>query len=260
MILLTGNAVFDDVSAPAPGKSEFGMDTLTRKMVGARSLLAGFVSGLNQGDIFNFNGVNFYLQTWQPDESTPFATVTLLYKGLLAGLPETDIQTVFVRALGSVSADFSLENPDPFTGAGKGRIYRKSPLFKFSYNIPGSGGESDVVLGVRDVYCTSATMEFCYVAVQSTYRYIAASKPGGPRYYSVNIGFSPVVDRARIHTSDGALYGLSSAALFDLAPGMPSAPVEHESVVDFASKHVIGSPYYECTDVVKKDLVQPGIF
>jgi hypothetical protein len=248
MILTTGNAVFDDICAPASGKSEFGMDTLTRKMMGDRSQLAEFLAGLHQGDVLVYNGADFYLQTWQPDESTPWATVTLLYKGLLAGFPGNDIQTEFVSSAGSVSADYQLEN------LGKGRVYRSLVLWKYSYNIPAEGGEqTDVSVGKRDVYATGATMEFTYIACQSTYRYIVEDKPNGPAHSTIDVEFEPVIKRARIIVSDGVLYGLARADFFSLTTE------QLDIIVSFTSKHVIGSPYYECTDVVRRELVQPGI-
>jgi hypothetical protein len=265
MILTTGNAVFDDICAPASGKSEFGMDTLTRKMMGDRSQLAEFLAGLHQGDVLVYNGADFYLQTWQPDESTPWATVTLLYKGLLAGFPETDIQTEFVTSAGSVSANYMLENPDPFAGGvGKGRIYNRRELSR-SATIPGFYTADLVVpfsggyILYKNVYTLGATMEFTYIACQSTYRYIAGDKPGAAAHDAIDIAYDPVIKRARIHTADGALFGIDSAANFDFAPGGTSAPVQLDVVVAFTSKHVIGSPYYECTDVVRRELVQPGI-
>ena len=87
MILTTGTAEFDDISLPAAGKSEFGMDTLTRKTSGERSLLPAYLASLAQGQVFEFNGVDFFLQSWDPNDATPWASVALYYKGLVAGVP-----------------------------------------------------------------------------------------------------------------------------------------------------------------------------
>lgn len=251
-ILTTGNAAFDDISLPVSGKSEFGMDTLTRKTMGARAELPTYLASLHQGDVFTFNDVQFFLQSWDPNDATPFASVALYYKGLIAGVPVPDIITEIVSAAGSVSKSFADENN------GKGRYYDKLELGRSATSPDGYAGDfiegfGGGFIAYRKLYALSAQMEFTYDAVQTVYRYIAASKPGGPANSKVDIKHLARIRRARITTSDGALLGKAHASAFNLVP------VELEAVISFSCKNVIGSNYYECQDVVRKELVQPEV-
>jgi hypothetical protein len=262
--VLVGDCTFSDAAIPAAGKSEFGIDTLTRKLSGHRTLLAAFLATLAQGQTYAFNGINFYLQTWEPDENIPTATVSLQYKGLRSP-PPVDIQTEFVTAAGSVAASFLLENPDPFnSGIGKGRAYGRREMFR-SATIPGFYTADYVVpfaggyIGYKKVYATGATMEFTYIACQSSYRYVTVGKRGAPAHNVIDINYTPVIKRARIIVSDGTLYGANMATSFDFGRGQPSAPAQLDVVISFTSKNVIGSPYYECIDVVRRELLQPLI-
>lgn len=86
-ITYTGDPSFDDAHYPVPGKSEWGMDTLTRTMSGASGSLEAFVASLGQGTSYTFNHNTYYLQTWDDDKGRAFASVTLNYKGLTGGIP-----------------------------------------------------------------------------------------------------------------------------------------------------------------------------
>lgn len=237
--ILLGSGTFLDLFAPAKGKSEWGMDTLTRKMSGARSLLPAFIAGLAQGQLFQ----GYYLQTWEPDDDPNVATVTLNYKGLqTGGTPQPDPISEFSRAKGSISKSYATEND------GKGRVYKQNVWRSFLQLE--TGAQTEVENGQLPVYTTGCTMEFVYYAVQTTYRYIRQGKPDGPQYTSIDIGFSPSISERRYTTADGSVYGKNapSALTADLQP------VTIERVVGFTSKHVIGSPYYECEDIVRGEL------
>lgn len=242
---LLGSGTFQDLYAPAKGKSEWGMDTLTRKMEGARSLLPAFIASLAQGQLFQ----GYYLQTWEPDDSPNVATVTLNYKGLLTGgTPVPDVQTEITPAVGSCSRHYGTEN------GGLGRVYKKVVMWKYWFEAVGTGSGivSDELVGYRDVYTTGATMEFTYDAVQSVYRYIKVGKPNAPQFSEVDIGYTPVLKKKRIITADGSLYGNNAPAVFsDLVP------IVINRLVGFVSKHVIGTPYYECEDVVRAEFSDP---
>lgn len=255
MLASLGDTTFRDATIPAPSKSEFGMDTLTRHVEGFvgedGENLQAFIESLNQGDTYDFGGVLFYLQTWSPDEGTPICTVTLNYKGLKpGGTPETDIQTEIAPASGSISANWSTENDE------LGRIYRNEPITLFQFGppdpLPGVGDPVilDRVIIKRDIYATGATMEFTYDAVQTTYRYVTEGRPNAPRYFQVDIPRVPVIKKSRITISDGTVYGTNApgAVLVDLTP------LVLNRVVGFSSHHVIGSPYYECEDTVRREL------
>lgn len=245
MVSALGRTTFEDASIPVPGKSEFGMDTLTRKMTGYVGDLVAFIASLHQGDTFNFNGILFYLQTWNPDDATPVSTVTLGYKGLASGgTPTPDVQTEIVSATGSTSSSFSDEN------AGLGRAYRQDLLWTLTNAIPSDSLDSGIVgTGKRTRYTTGATMQFTYAAVQSRYRYVRVGKPNGPIYTNIDIPAPPILlDQVRIVLSDGAVYGREKITEFELHP------VGKARVISFSSSHVIGSPFWECEDVVRYQL------
>lgn len=235
---LLGRCGFEDCNIPVAGKSEWGMDTLTRKMKGHVSLLSTFMQSLTQGQMYVDAGSNFYLQTFEPDDATPVATVTLVYKGLRYGTPIPDVQSSVVSSVGSTSADYSAEN------SGKGRIYKTIPLWHFSYVEP-TGFEEDVENGSRKVYTTGATMEFNYKAAETKYRYVQSGRPTGARYSVTDIVADPSFRRVRIVTSDGSIYGIERQVFFGLTP------VASPTVVSFSSKNVIGTPFYECEDVIR---------
>ena len=254
MLATLGDTTFRDRHIPVPGKSEFGMDTLVRHVEGFvgedGENLQAYIESLEQGQTFSFGNVLFYLQTWSTDDGTSLATVTLNYKGLKpGGTPEPDIQTEIAPASGSISADWSTEN------GGLGRIYRTEPVTILQYGppdpIPGEGEViTDRVIVKRDVYASGATREFTYDAIQTTYRYITEGRPAAPRYFTVDIPRIPVIKKSRITISDGSVYGTNApgAALVDLEPSVLNR------VVGFTSRHVIGSPYYECEDTVRREL------
>lgn len=231
-----GRTTFEDANIPVPGKSEFGMDTLTRKMTGYVGGLASFVSSLAQGQTFNFGGALFYLQTWQPDEGTPVSSVMLNYKGV-KGTPLPIIESEIISASGAKSADYTSEN------SGKGRIYRQNVVY-------GTGTQSNVIVATQDIYTTGAQIEFTYDAAQSTYRYINVGKPTGPRYSALDITHTPKIKTARVTTADGASYGI----LAPIALGPSLVPAPRLVVAGFASRPVVGSPYYECQDTVRQEL------
>lgn len=237
-----GRAGFEDSTIPVAGKSEWGMDTLMRRMTGYIGNLEAYLATLSQGLTYNFLGTLFYLQSWQPDDSTPVATVQLNYKGLRGGTPVPDVQREIVAAKGNISRDYTEEND------GKGRPYRKEVLWRFQYVTPSGAEFDDEQIGERDVYAAGATMEFTYKAVETRYRYVRVGEPSGPRYHTVGINYTQTIEDARITTSDGAVFGYDRALFFNLVP------VQIQRDVGFTSHHVIGSPFWECEDSVRLEL------
>lgn len=240
-LALLGNCGFEEAAIPLKGKSEWGLDTLTRKMKGARSLAKAFIATLAQGQAFE----GYNLQTWEADDDPQVAIITLNYKGLqTGGTPAPDVRRQVVSAAGQTSKDFSGEND------GKGRIYKKVPIWAYHYAAPepGTGAFADMVVGQRDVYTTGATMEFNYKAMEAEFRYVTIGDLAIPQHSTVETAFTPFPITARIVTSDGAKYGLERMASLELTP------VTIDRVVAFESRHVIGTPFYECTDVVRREL------
>lgn len=240
-----GSCGFLDLFAPAKSKNEWGVDTLTRKLTGARSLLEAFIATLAQGQVFQ----GYFLQTWEPDDNPTVATIALNYKGLLTGgTPTPRIETQITAASGSASISFAAEN------SGFGRVYRRIPLYTQPTLVDPSGAviESVVVAG-RDIYTTGAQMEFTYDAVQSVYRYVTQGRQDAPRYDVVDSSFVPTVIDARGITADGSSFGKSGGLFF----AFNLQPIER--VIGFTAVPVIGSPFYECEDVVRKELAIPPL-
>ncbi len=225
MLTYRGNVNYQDISDPAPGKNEWGIDTLVRKMKGARSLLSVFLATLQQGQSCPGYGA-FYLQSWDPDDQTPFATVALYYKGLLRGTPKPIVINDIVPASGSTSADFTLGGSRP-----AGIVYGQDAAGK-------------------DLKAIGASMEFTYNAGQTTYRYISVGQPNGARYHALGFSYSPTLKRARITTSDGANFGI----LAPLAIGPALAPAVVTNLASFRSNPVFGTPYFECEDVLRTEM------
>lgn len=240
-IALLGSCGFLDEFTPVKGKIEWGMDTLTRKMIGARSLAEAYIATLAQGQVYQ----NYYLQAWEPDDDPNVCRVTLTYKGLITGgTPYPDIIPEIVSAVGTTTQDYSTEND------GAGRLYQKDVLAQFlGGTVPPPGTIGLTASYFRDRYCTGATMQFTYQALQEKIRYINVGKPSGPGYGSVQSFFSPTFDNARITTSDGAVFGVDRMVFFELTPVQLPA-----RTIFFTAKNVIGTPYYECEEVLRVEL------
>lgn len=246
---ILGSGIFLDLYAPLKGKSEWGMDTLTRKLTGARSLAAAFIATLRQGDPYgadaNGNGA-YFLQTWDADDDPVKATITLNYKGLQpGGTPVTKATTQIVSSVGQTEADFSTEGE--VGGFPQGRLYRHDLV----WSVTSSDTLSDfgtTVKGFRDRYALSARFDFTYRAVQTTYLYITLGRPAAPRYTAPDIPHASVVERGRITLNDGTILPKVRAAGFNLVPVIIDENISFEAVP------VIGSPFFECTDVARRTL------
>jgi hypothetical protein len=241
MILYEGNAEFDDMAVPAKGKNEWGVDTLIRRMRGARSLLPAFIASLAQGQSYQ----DYFLQTWEIDDDPVFATVTLGYKGLLNGTPVPKNETRIMQASGSASISFVTEN------AGLGRIYKQQTLYAeplFDDPI----GQTVGITQKRNIYTVGAQIEFIYDAVESVYSYVRTGRPAAPRYNVVNSLFVPQVIEARGITADGSNFGKNDGLFtaFNLQI--------IQRAIGFNVAEITGTPFFECQDVVRKELRQPS--
>lgn len=106
-----GDATFTDIFTPVPAKSEWGMDTLTRVMCGSVGNLVAFMGALAQAQTYSFNSHTFYLQSWSCDNDNVWPKVTLLYKGLIGGIPSAKVS----GKMTSLSASLSCSDPDADT-------------------------------------------------------------------------------------------------------------------------------------------------
>lgn len=246
-----GRTGFEDRHIPAPGKSEFGMDTLIRELQGFvgenGELLKAFLATLGQGDTYTIGENIFYLQSWQPNNATPIGSVTLNYKGLRdGGTPIPDVQTDIVSASGRITRSYLDEN------GGFGRIFRNRAGGSINTTVSGAV-VSQLVLS-SPVYTVSATCEFLYHAVESRYRYISEGQPDEPENTEVQSSYVPEIEEARISTSDGMVYPRSNLVAFDME-------VEPRTrVVSWSAKNVLGSPYFEVEEIVRLELVDPEEF
>lgn len=100
-----GETDFVDQSTRAPNKNEYGMDVLIRRMKGAAPRLVEFVGGLRQGQTHAVGGATFYLQSWSVDENPIYPTVTMVYKGLIAGIPDPIGEDSYGLRTASMSTD-----------------------------------------------------------------------------------------------------------------------------------------------------------
>lgn len=249
MLTALGRTTFEDSFIPVPNKNEFGMDTLSRRVEGYAGGLVDYIRSLRQGQTYEFDGILFYLQTWNPGNSTPVASVDLHYKGLTpGGTPEVDVQRRFVSAIGRTSQDYS----DEGTPLGVGRLYGTGVFASIGENIPIEGTIGTSIAWSKKFYALSAFMEFEYIAVEAVFRYIAVGEPVAARHSSVGVNYTLVVNDARIVTSpEGTVFGRDMEGFFDLQPSAKNR------VVSFESKNVKGSPYWECQDTVMLELGNP---
>lgn len=242
-----GSGTFLDLFDPLKGKSEWGMDTLTRKGHIARSLAAAFIATLAQGQVYPPGSSNpYYLQTWDIDDNPNVATITLNYKGFVTGgTPKPLKERDFATVIGRTTADYSTEG----TPAGVGRFYRQDVLWTLASpaTVPGDYGISGKFL--RDRYAVSAAMEFIYRSPQTTYRYFTVGETTSAKHHTIGFSYTIIIEKARILLSDGTTYeGRDQETYFDLTP----TPIQ--KVVSFQAREVVGSPWWECTDVVRLEL------
>lgn len=242
-----GSCTFLDSCVPLKGKTEWGMDTLTRKLVGARSLAEAFIATLAQGQTYPTGSTNpYYLQTWDADDNPNVCNLTLNYKGLVTGGTPTPLQeTEIVTVIGKTTADYSTEGATVEAPGGLGRYYRKDLIWSMESPAgPGDNGRS--FKGFRDRYAVSAAMEFMYKAPQTIYRYIKVGRPVAASYNSIGFSYTMIIEKARITLSDGTTYeGRDQETFFDLTP------VARAKVVSFQCKPIIGSPFWECSDCIR---------
>lgn len=245
---LLGSGTFLDRYAPVKGKSEWGMDTLTRRLSGARTLLETFISTLAQGDAYPAGSPNpYYLQTWESDDDPNVATITLNYKGLLAGgTPTPKAVSQIVPAVGQTEADYSTEGI--VQGVPLGREYR-TDLIAGTGETPGPGEYGTSIQFFRKRYALAARMEFTYRAVQTTYRYVTVGRPFGPSYVFPDIPYPAILERARIILNDGTVLPRTNWELFF---GLTPAVIYKN--ISFICEPIIGSPWFECEDVAQQTL------
>lgn len=215
-ITYNGDGTFQDKYEPVPGKSEWGMDTLTRGMQGAQPNLKLFVAGLAQGQTFAFNFNTYYLQTWECDNNQVFPTVTMVYKGLFDGIPApfTTGRTCEQTSSQTTSSAISITY--------------------FDFTTQGSVTKD--VMGTRNTR---------YITREANWKYITIGRPSSPTYTTLDVSFTPQAIQSEITTDAGVTFASNapSALATALAPAIGN-------ITTTECTPVVGSPYFECTDNV----------
>lgn len=221
LINYVGNPAFEDLFEPVAGKSEWGMDTLTRVMSGSQPNLLAFMAALAQGARYFYNGNNYYLQTWECDNNQVFPRVTMLYKGLFAGIPAPFVSGGTTEQTQSASTD--------------------SPVSITYFDFATQGSVT------KDVTATRTTRS---LVRRSNYKYITTTRPTGPTYTNLDIAYSPVVITSNIITDAGTNYSTNAPAALATALFPSAYTIATTSVVPV---FVGPTPqFFECEDEVQQ--------
>lgn len=215
-IIYKGDGSFLDLFEPVSGKSEWGMDTLTRVMAGAQENLVAFVETLAQGATHSFNGNTYYLQSWEPVNEQVFPKITLLYKGLIDGIPEPFVSGRTVEQSSSQTTDTAVS------------------ITYFDFKAQGSV--------TKDVMGTANRR---YLTRESTYKYITSSRPTSPTYVSLDVPMDVIYLESIITTDAGVNFASNAPAALAtaLAPAITTATTTQ-------TMPVFGTIYFENEDVV----------
>lgn len=208
-LVFNGRLRFEDIATPVPSKNEWGVDILERTLRGPVYLLDAFCRSLRQGQQY----AGFHLQSWQPSIHPYAPTVTLLYKGLIGGIPDPLISNARVEVCGSIQAN----------------------------------GIS-VTVGSR--VFVSATKEVKYITPHTTYRYISTSEPLAARYRKARGAPITVTDsRITATDSEGSTAVFTGGAPAGIATALFGNPFDF--VIGPMSSRIFGTPYWECEDQVE---------
>lgn len=220
-ITYVGNGAFEDTFEPVAGKSEWGMDTLTRVMAGSQPNLVAFISALAQGQRYFWNGNNYYLQTWECDNNPVFPRVTMLYKGLFAGIPAPFVTGMTTEQTQSASTSDPVE------------------ITFWDYATQTSV--------TRKVSATRTTRS---IVRRSNYKYITTVRPTAPTYTALDIPYSPQVITSNIITDAGTNYSTNAPAALATAL-FPSA--YNITTTNVVPVFVGPTPqFFECEDEVQQ--------
>lgn len=235
-ITYTGNAAFDDLYIPTPTKNEYGIDVIERKLGGAATNSAGsvgivaYLGGLAQGQTYSYSGNNWYLQTYGDDKNPIFPTVSQIYKGLVAGIP------------------------DPFvSGESVERTMSKSTASSVSVTYWDSVNQIEVTANI------TGTLTMQYITRRTTWKYIYKSNsvqpgttltyipPSSPKYTNLDVNISINVILSTTVATGGLPLSWGSDVPLALAAAL--SPVPYLAATTSATP-IWGTPYFEVTDVV----------
>ncbi len=215
-ITYVGDGTFQDLYQPVSGKSEWGMDTLTRTMTGSQPNLQAYVQSLAQGQTFVFNFNTYYLQSWECDNDQVFPKVTLLYKGLFGGIPNPFVSGRTIEGCSSLTTS--------------------SPVSISYFDFKSQGSVTKDVMGTR----TSR-----YIARESSYKYITTSRPSAPTYTTLDVAFSIQYIQSEITTDAGVTFATNAPAALATALAASAYTLTITQTVP-----VFGTAFFENEDVV----------
>jgi hypothetical protein len=225
MIIYIGDASYDDLTIPSVGKSDWGMDTLTRNLAGRRDQFQTFIASLVQGQAAPDPYAGFKLQTWDPDPSDPiWGRVQLNYKGLVGGVtPPDQAYNEIIETSGSSSHNWT--TPYDYGGG---------------------------------FFAVSAVMDFTYYAGQTTYRYVRTADPGAATHSSLATTFITSLKRVHFTVSneDGSTTVFGGSAPVGIVSA--TSPVLSVGAVGYRSSPVLGTGFFEMEDVVRAELRDAG--
>jgi hypothetical protein len=140
---------FTEQALPSLSKSEFGIDTLTRKFKGPATKLVSYLAGLRQGSQpSGYSG--FYLQTWSVDDNAIFPCVTLLYKGLIGAIPNPIISdSITIQTV-------TISTASPSQASREIQFYANETKYKYITNARPAGYKyKDVSIGTDPIVINS---------------------------------------------------------------------------------------------------------
>lgn len=193
-----------------------GLDSLTVTHIGAAPFLTAFLEALEKGSTVSYNGESYYLVNWQPNGDRLWPEVALNYVGLSDGAPDPIGDDDFSVQSITINADVE----ETFEG------------------------ESVTVNVERQIE---------YLADQTTWRYIASTRPMGALVGTTARGINPVILRSVITVSggdnDGKRYaGANAPAAYVVA----TTPGVADQLLSLRASPVYGSPFFPTEEVIAR--------
>lgn len=211
----SGHLEFRDIVIPVPNKDEWGVDTLERRVQGPGHLYANFEKNLKQGQIYQFSGDSYYLQTWRQIDSKVFPGFMLSYKGFRNGVI-----------------------PDPLPTTSRSELCSSV-----------TAGDLSVTFAGKKI--VGATQEIKYIAPTTIWRYLTKTEPTVAVFNTVrgSQGLSVLDSRITITYNDGTTSILAGNAPAGVVSALSVSPVTF--VIGPAFNPIVGTPYFEAQEVVQ---------
>lgn len=222
-IAFEGALEFRDMFIPAPGKDEWGVDTLDRVVRGPASRFEQFLATLEKGMVCDARVTNaryFYLQTWKPIDHHCFPGVSLSYKGFIGdAIPDDLPSTTRSELVSSVSAS------------------------NLSITTGSEDNERTIIGGTRDIK---------YISPTTVWRYISRGEPTKKKYGNAGsvrgaLGIENLGSRIVANYEDGGSESFGGNAPAGLVTALFVSP--YIFVIGPSFQPIQGTPFYECEEV-----------